>query len=98
MRRTKDADVRLFAIQKCSSVLRQLPAFVQNMTDGDAATSQLDHDFGRESALFLIVDVAGNRCDRSDLREPALFMTVRREIAQSPRETGTRSREGGRHT
>jgi len=28
----------------------------------------------------------------------ALFMTVRREIAQSPGETGARSREGGRHT
>ena len=30
--------------------------------------------------------------------QPALFMTVRREIAQSPSETGARSREGGRHT
>ena len=29
---------------------------------------------------------------------PALFMTVRCEIAQSPSETGARSREGGRHT
>src|SRR5260370_35137875 len=27
--------------------------------------------------------------------KPALFMTVRREIAQSPRETGARSREAG---
>ena len=27
--------------------------------------------------------------------QPALFMTVRREIAQSPSETGARSREGG---
>ncbi len=30
--------------------------------------------------------------------KPALFMTVRSEIAQSLRETGARSREGGRHT
>ncbi|MEO6308251.1 MAG: hypothetical protein ABIO96_06960 [Nitrospiraceae bacterium] len=30
--------------------------------------------------------------------QPALFMTVRREIAQSPGESGARSREGGRHT
>jgi len=30
--------------------------------------------------------------------QPALFMTVRREIVQSPCETGARSREGGRHT
>ncbi|MDZ4733460.1 MAG: hypothetical protein SGJ16_07730 [Nitrospirota bacterium] len=60
---TKDADVRLLAIQKCSSVLRQLPAFVQNMTDGDAEAGQLDHGLGRKNGLFIIVDVAGNRCD-----------------------------------
>ena len=32
------------------------------------------------------------------LLQPALFMTVRREIAESPSETGARSNEGGRHT
>jgi hypothetical protein len=31
-------------------------------------------------------------------RKPALFMTVRCEIAQSRREMGARSREGGRRT
>jgi hypothetical protein len=30
--------------------------------------------------------------------QPALFMTIRREIAQSPSETGKHSREGQRHT
>jgi hypothetical protein len=29
--------------------------------------------------------------------QPALFMTVRREIAQSPSETGARSHEAGQH-
>jgi hypothetical protein len=29
---------------------------------------------------------------------PALFITVRREIAQSPRKTGARSREAGQHS
>ncbi len=34
----------------------------------------------------------------SERDEPALFMTVRCEIAQSRRETGAWSREGGRRT
>jgi len=67
MRMTKDADVRSFAIQKGSSVLRELPAFVQNMTDGDAAACQFDHGLWWKPALFLIVDVAGDGGDRSDL-------------------------------
>jgi hypothetical protein len=63
----KDADVRSFAIQKGSSGLREFPAFIQNMTDGDTAACQFDHGPGRKSALFLIVDVAGDGRDRSDL-------------------------------
>jgi hypothetical protein len=43
VRVAKDADVRSFAIQKGSPVLRELPAFIQNMTDGDAAACQFDH-------------------------------------------------------
>jgi hypothetical protein len=31
-------------------------------------------------------------------RNPALFMRVRNETAETPRETGARSREGGKHT
>ena len=43
MRMTKDADVWSFAIQKGSPVLRELSAFIQNMTDGDAAACRFDH-------------------------------------------------------
>ena len=39
VRVAKDTDVRSFAVQKDSSVLRELPAFAQNMTDGDAEAS-----------------------------------------------------------
>ena len=60
MRMAKDAEVRLGFLNKCSSVLRQLPAFIQHMTDGDAAARQFDHDLGRKSALFRIIDVAGD--------------------------------------
>jgi hypothetical protein len=98
MRMTNDAEVWLVFLEERSSFLRQLPAFVQNMTDGDAAACRFDHGLGRNSALFIIIDIARDGGDRSDLREPALFMTVRREIMQSPRETGARSREGGRYT
>ena len=67
MRMTKDTDVWLLAIQKGSPVLRQLSAFIQNMTDGDAVACQFDHDLGRKSALFIIIDVAGDGGDRRDL-------------------------------
>ena len=63
----KDADVRLDFLEKHSSALCELPAFIQNMTDGDAAACQLDHGFGRTSALAIIVDVARDGGDRSDL-------------------------------
>jgi hypothetical protein len=77
---TKDADVWSFAIQKGSSVLRELPAFIQNMTDGDAVACQFDHGLGRKSALFIIVDVAGDGGDRSDL----LQLFDHRPIANVP--------------
>ena len=73
MRMIKDADVRSFVVQKGSPVSCQLPAFILNMTDGDAAACQFDHDLGRKSALFIIVDVAGGHCDRG----PALSLTFR---------------------
>ena len=37
------------------------------MTNGDTAACQFDHDHRRKSALFIIVDIAGNGGDRSDL-------------------------------
>jgi hypothetical protein len=55
---TKDAEVWLVFLEERSSVLRELPAFIQHMTDGDAVACQFDHDLGRKSALFIIVDVA----------------------------------------
>ena len=63
----KHTDIRLFAHKKGSSILRELPAFVQDMTDGDAEACQIDHRLGRKPTLFIIiVDVArdgGNWCD-----------------------------------
>ena len=44
MRVTKDADVWLLAIQEGSPALRELPAFIQNMTHGDAAMLWNDHE------------------------------------------------------
>jgi hypothetical protein len=64
---TKDADIRLFALKKGSPFFRHLPAFVQNMTDGDAAAYQIDHGLGRKYALFIIIDVAGDGGDWSNL-------------------------------
>jgi hypothetical protein len=67
MRVAKDADIRSFAIQKGSPVFRELPDFIQNMTDGDAVACQFDHGLGRKSSPFIIVDVAKDGGDRRDL-------------------------------
>ena len=67
MRMAKDAEAWLVFLEERSSFFRQLPAFVQNMTDGDAAACQFDHGLGRKSALFIIVDVARDSGDRRDL-------------------------------
>ena len=67
MRMTNDAEVWLVFLEERSSFLRQLPAFVQNMTDGDAAACRFDHGLGRNSALFIIIDIARDGGDRSDL-------------------------------
>ena len=64
MRMTKDAEVWLLAIQKGSPTFCELPTFIQNMTDGNAAACQFDHGLGQKYALFIIVDVAGGHCDR----------------------------------
>ena len=58
MRMTKDAEVWLGFLEERSSVLRQLPAFVQNMADSDAAACQFDHGLWWKPTLFRIVDVA----------------------------------------
>ena len=71
MRMTKDADIGLFAFKKCETFLYQLPAFVHDMTDRDAAACQFDHGLGRKSTLFIRVDVAGDGGDWRNL--PQLF-------------------------
>lgn len=63
----KDANVRLFLVQKNPSFFRQLPAFVQNMTDRDAAACQFDHSLRRKYAKFTCIDVAGHGGDWRDL-------------------------------
>ena len=64
---TKDAEVWLIFLEERSSFFHQLPAFLQNMTDGDAATGQFDHGLGQKSTLFIIVNVSGDGGDGSDL-------------------------------
>ena len=66
MRVTEDTDIGVFTFKICASFFRHLSAFVQNMTDGDAAASQFDHDLGRKSTLLVAIHVAGDGGDRSD--------------------------------
>ena len=56
----------MFILQERSPLFRHLPAFVQDMTDGDAEACQFDHGLGLKSALR-IIDVAGHGSDWRDL-------------------------------
>ena len=67
MRVTKDADIGMFTFKKFAAFFRHLPPFIQNMTNGDAAACQFDHDFGRKSTLLVAIHVAGDGGDRSEL-------------------------------
>ncbi len=62
MRVATDADVRLFAIPKSSSVLRELPAFIENMTNSDAAACQGSQVFVNRYVM----------CNPSTLGNPSL--------------------------
>jgi hypothetical protein len=64
---TKDTDIRVGFLEKRSTALCELPALIQNMTDGNAAACQFDYGLGRKYVLFTIIDVAGNGGDRRDL-------------------------------
>ena len=55
------------------SVLRQLPAFVQNMTDGDATACQFDH---RSIADVLSVENVIDACKMSSKRRIEQVMDV----------------------
>ena len=56
----EDADIGLFAFKKCETFFCQLPAFVHNMTDRDAAACQFDHGLGRKPALVIAIHIAGD--------------------------------------
>ena len=56
----KDADIWMFVLQERSSFFRQFPAFIQNMTDGDAEACQVDHGLGRKPALVIATHIAGD--------------------------------------
>jgi hypothetical protein len=83
---TEDADVRLFALKKRSPVLRELPAFAQHMTNGDAAACQFDYGLGlgngdrllfkslrqRYAVLKVAVPVSGGLTELALLGSPGL--------------------------
>ena len=69
---TEDANIWMFTLQERSPFFRHLSVFVENMTHGNATTCQFNDDLGWKSALFPIVDVAGNGRNRCDLASPSI--------------------------
>src|SRR5690349_21242675 len=73
IRVTEDTDIGVFTFKRCAAVFRHLPAFVQNMTDGDAAACQFDHDLRRQFTLVEPINIVVGHCDRGS----ALSLTFR---------------------
>ena len=71
MRVAEDADIWMFTFQERLPFFRHLPAFVHNMTDGDAASCQFDHGLWRKSTLLVPIHIAGDRrAGRDGLKLP----------------------------
>ena len=66
MRVTEDADVRLFSIEKCSAFLCQLATLVHYVANRDPAPAQLHNQLRWEPTCFVLIDIAGDGCDRRD--------------------------------
>ena len=62
----EDADIWMFMLQECPPFFRQLPPFIQNMTNGDTEACQFDYSLRRKYTLFTVIDVAGDGGDRRD--------------------------------
>ena len=69
VRVAEDADIWMFTLQERPPLFRHLPAFAQNMTDGDAAACQFDHGLRWESTLLVPIKIArdGRATRHSDL-------------------------------
>ncbi len=67
----KDAEVWLVFLEERSSFFRHLPAFIQKMTDGEAAACRFDHGLRWKATLpypSIFQETAG-RLDTTMLRE-----------------------------
>jgi len=56
----KDTDVGVFSIQKASPFACELPAFIHDVTDGDAEAGQFDDRLWWKSTLLKPIDIAGD--------------------------------------
>jgi hypothetical protein len=64
---TEDADIRLFTIQKGSTVFCELPALIHPMPESNADSKECHHSFRWKPAFLVPIDVAGDGGDRSNL-------------------------------
>ena len=67
VRVTEDADIRLFTIQKGSTVFCELPTLIYHMAESDADSKECHHSFRWKPTLLVPINVAGDGGDRSDL-------------------------------
>ena len=62
MRMAEDAHFGLNTFEKSAALFRQLlPAFVKDVSNGNATAGQHDHCLGREPAPLVVIDIAGHR-------------------------------------
>lgn len=67
VRVTEDADIRLFTIQKGSTVFCELPALIYHMAESDADSKECHHSFRWKPTLLVPIDVAGDGGDWRNL-------------------------------
>lgn len=73
---SEDADVGLLPIQPCPRLFGHDPIFIQNVADGYLTSTPANDEISRESAVLVVIDVAGYGRDRSELPQTLKHVSI----------------------
>jgi len=72
----EDADVGLLPIQPGPRLFGHDPFFIQNVAEGYLTSTSTNDETSRESAVLVVIDIAGDGRDRSELPQTLKHVTI----------------------
>jgi len=73
---SEDADVGLLPIQPSPRLFGHDPLFIQNVADGYLTSTPANDETSRESAVLVVIDVAGDGRDRGELPQTLKHVSI----------------------